>query len=52
MTQSHSNTVNIPEMKAPLQEEVAKKNRIKTQIEEVTADQKSLPNATMTVFSI
>ncbi|QZY66756.1 hypothetical protein K7H99_21825 (plasmid) [Providencia rettgeri] len=40
MTQSHSNTVNIPEMKAPLQEEVAKKNRIKTQIEEVTADQK------------
>ncbi|WP_272668994.1 hypothetical protein [Providencia sp. PROV151] len=40
MTQFHSNTVNIPEMKAPLQEEVTKKNRIKTQIEEVTADQK------------
>ncbi|HGM9948312.1 TPA: hypothetical protein ACKRWH_003278 [Providencia rettgeri] len=40
MTQSHLDTVNIPEMKAPLQEEVAKKNRIKTQIEEVTADQK------------
>lgn len=40
MTEVHTETVVIPEMKAPVPQEMAKKNKIEKRIKEITTDQK------------